>query len=423
MSTLGDLLNGTLDTIAAPGQYTRGLLSGRPGEKLGGRDMLESWGMLRPNKPGFDMGDVAGFLAEAIVDPINLIPLGAIGGALKLSRGAKAAKGLGLMEDALGAVSQVGPGKTLAGLSMDSIDDLKSALAVGGNDAMRNAAMSIRPREMRLGLQDIGQEYVDKFADTVARTGEQNVINPNSGLHMWRDARRGLSDAERLAQNRYGAIKTYLLDEQPIDMEAMYNSNARLVPESLGSKTVKLDEFGRPVIRQTIDPETGNAIIARGAPRSIGMQQTHAGSNLDMQPYGRHEGTHYMHDAENMADDTYQYLQAVPGRGAEQLKAAGSFQDLPVTEALVQDFTHPKEIYSRVNELRGALRDLGMPDLPGALKAGEKVAGFGPRANEVIDEMTRAYGVPLVRELIRNLPIMAGAVAAPVAASIYGDQA
>ena len=64
-----------LDT---PGAYTRGLFGGQAGERISGRQMLQNWGALGENKQGFDMGDFAGFLAEVLFDPINLIPFGSI---------------------------------------------------------------------------------------------------------------------------------------------------------------------------------------------------------------------------------------------------------------------------------------------------------------------------------------------------------
>lgn len=68
-----ELLSGLGYVLDTPGALTRGLLSGRPGERASGRDMLESWGVLGANQEGLDWGDAAGFGAEMLVDPLNLL--------------------------------------------------------------------------------------------------------------------------------------------------------------------------------------------------------------------------------------------------------------------------------------------------------------------------------------------------------------
>lgn len=68
--------SGVLNILDMPGSYLRGALGGRLGERLSGRDMLEEWGILDENQEGFDGGDVAGFGADVLLDPLN-----ALGGA------------------------------------------------------------------------------------------------------------------------------------------------------------------------------------------------------------------------------------------------------------------------------------------------------------------------------------------------------
>jgi hypothetical protein len=67
------LLSGLGYVLDTPGSLARGVLSGRPGERVGGREMLEEWGALEENKPGLDWGDALGFGAEMLVDPLNLL--------------------------------------------------------------------------------------------------------------------------------------------------------------------------------------------------------------------------------------------------------------------------------------------------------------------------------------------------------------
>lgn len=76
---LFELLGDVGYVLDTPGALTRGLLSGRPFERASGREMLESWGILDPNKEGFDAGDVAGFGADVIVDPLNILGAGILG--------------------------------------------------------------------------------------------------------------------------------------------------------------------------------------------------------------------------------------------------------------------------------------------------------------------------------------------------------
>lgn len=58
------------------------------GPESTGRELLEKVGLLGRNTPGFDVGDVAGFLAEVVGDPLTY--LGGVGVATKAGKGAKA---------------------------------------------------------------------------------------------------------------------------------------------------------------------------------------------------------------------------------------------------------------------------------------------------------------------------------------------
>lgn len=76
-----------LDT---PGALLRGLLAGKPGERVAGRDLLEQYGLVGANTDqGWipDAGDLAGFAADTLLDPLNLI-----GGGLVKTAAGKAAK-------------------------------------------------------------------------------------------------------------------------------------------------------------------------------------------------------------------------------------------------------------------------------------------------------------------------------------------
>jgi hypothetical protein len=101
------------ETLDKPGRAIRGLLAGQPGElanlipfsdsigltdpqqSVSGRGLLEQYGMLGPNEDGIDLGDVAGFGAEVLLDPTTYLTLGASA----LSKGGNVAKRAGLMKE------------------------------------------------------------------------------------------------------------------------------------------------------------------------------------------------------------------------------------------------------------------------------------------------------------------------------------
>lgn len=67
-----------------------------PSQAVGGRDLLEKSGLLAKNKPGFDLGDLAGFAAEVALDPATYLTLGASA----LTKTGKAAKLAGVLPKA-----------------------------------------------------------------------------------------------------------------------------------------------------------------------------------------------------------------------------------------------------------------------------------------------------------------------------------
>lgn len=92
---LMELLGYVGETLDKPGRAFRGILAGRPDELLNlvpfsdtagwtdpaqrttGRQLLEKYGMLDPGTPGeFEPGDVAGFGADLLTDPLNWLGAG-----------------------------------------------------------------------------------------------------------------------------------------------------------------------------------------------------------------------------------------------------------------------------------------------------------------------------------------------------------
>ncbi|MDE2101133.1 MAG: hypothetical protein KGL39_28050 [Patescibacteria group bacterium] len=56
-------------------------------KRKSGRELLEHYGLVRPNEDGLDAGDIAGFLAEGVLDPLNLL-----GGGIAAKLGGKMLK-------------------------------------------------------------------------------------------------------------------------------------------------------------------------------------------------------------------------------------------------------------------------------------------------------------------------------------------
>lgn len=138
-SLLRQLAQGTMsgleyvgNTLDKPGRAVRGLLGGRPEElaalipfsdtlgltdinnAVSGRDLLEQYGLLNRNKPGFDPGDIAGFGVEMALDPLSFI-----GGPVNaLTKGGRAAlKAAGSIDEATGVM------KKLKGLTPKAMAD------------------------------------------------------------------------------------------------------------------------------------------------------------------------------------------------------------------------------------------------------------------------------------------------------------
>jgi hypothetical protein len=102
-----DTLNWLGESVTKPSAAVLGLMAGRPGqlanlipfsdtmgltnprERTTGRGLLEGWGMSK-NRPGLDMGDVAGFGVEMATDPLNWLGLGMIGRTSKAANAARA---------------------------------------------------------------------------------------------------------------------------------------------------------------------------------------------------------------------------------------------------------------------------------------------------------------------------------------------
>jgi hypothetical protein len=126
LGTIGRRALGGLGYVAGaldkPRRAVAGLLGGRPREllnvlpfsdalgltdeteALSGRQLLEQYGVLGPNQEGFDLGDVAGFVADVGLDPLTYATFGA--GALTKA---------GLAAKKAGTLATTGAGRIAAG--------------------------------------------------------------------------------------------------------------------------------------------------------------------------------------------------------------------------------------------------------------------------------------------------------------------
>lgn len=209
MSFIGDLLNkaqyvaGVLDK---PGRVVRNALGGNnPVNGLtdfstnevvnspaapSGRDLLEQYGVLGPNTPGFDMGDVAGLAAEIATDPLTY--LGGLGLAKKgLALGSKAAKGAkaiggaaakkalpGAARKALpgsvrGAIAAAEEAKALPQAAAKALPGPSGALVPAGRSA---TSIAVRQADEALpAVDDVARSLVDEAASPLA--GKTRIID------------------------------------------------------------------------------------------------------------------------------------------------------------------------------------------------------------------------------------------------------
>lgn len=155
-----------LDT---PGAWVRGLLVGRlpGGERVSGRELLEHYGLLGPNRPGFDWGDVAGFAAEVLLDPLTYLTFGV--GAL--TKAGKLAKMAGILAKAerggavAGEAARAAKGAKVLTLARRAAavgprvarmrTTLRQAIERGGSKAQE--AVKAAAKAMRIGDEELAK--------------------------------------------------------------------------------------------------------------------------------------------------------------------------------------------------------------------------------------------------------------------------
>jgi len=134
--------------------FIRRFIKNPPGEpeRISGRELLERYGILGRNQPGLDVGDVAGFVTEVLLDPLTYLSFGT---GAALSKGGQLAKAAGVLKLAErgGRV-----GKRVARMTT-TLEDL---IRIGGPEAAKAietaaAARKIRPERLaKLMKQPLG---------------------------------------------------------------------------------------------------------------------------------------------------------------------------------------------------------------------------------------------------------------------------
>lgn len=158
--------SGALDLLDMPGSYTRGLLAGRPGERLSGTDLLNNYGV--------DPGDgVGGFLANMGVgiatDPLTY----AIPGATAILKGAR---GLSLGR-ALPLRREVTFVKNAGSSSARPVGGFRTATGVPNMERLGETAATMNALESRLGAipGDVQGMY---FPSTRTGAVMETAVNP-----------------------------------------------------------------------------------------------------------------------------------------------------------------------------------------------------------------------------------------------------
>ncbi len=232
LSTAGDLLD-------MPGSYLRGALSGRPGERASGREMLQNWGVAGENQPGLDFGDVAGFGAEALLDPLSLAApaLGAIKGLRGIQAGTKAAQGLAHADDASPLV------KAMAGFAGEESGALRPFMEIGRRtdpDYINSVPWWHGTATPGLTPQSLDPMKTDPgglFGRGIYKTADPNIAGGPGGYAKAR-MEQGLGEWER---NAFGAVSGQAKDNPELQSRIVASLGGLLdAPGFMGGDPAKL---------------------------------------------------------------------------------------------------------------------------------------------------------------------------------------
>jgi hypothetical protein len=414
--SLRDVLGGIGYAVDTPGALLRGVLAGKPGQRATGRDVLR----LGENKPGLDAGDVAGFLAEMVLDPVNLV-----GGALAVKgaklatnalRGRAIAKGVSVARN-VAAPSKLGqivahsvPVESVVGAAekapalarpviQQSVESAKGHLG----DVLSEITQS-RPTAdiLREGVKEAGAHHFRKMSRSGIEAGQ--ITNPHSQLQLFDDASLGRAQIEKAMQ---GKVLIAQSDQMP-NSAAYYNQGGIWFdPKTLKVKSTAEHIGYHPII------ENAEADKLRHA--------------------ARHEGTHLITGPDNLSEPLKTYLRrakdaresvdwnSVHKRGKDprfQAKHVPAAFDNPAEE--FDYLTDPHEVMARVATTRMALTKMA-PHLHNRALSTPDLAHFlSPDTSDLV----RAYGPRLTKHLLKVLPaVPLGAIPLAAASSQQSNQA
>lgn len=292
-----ELAGNVLDT---PGSFVRGLLAGDPGRAFGGildpsqrvsgRDLLEQYGALGKNKPGLDWGDVGGFAAEVLADPLTYTGVGL------LTKGGQAASKTGKLSR--GLVNQIKAGERslvsfglpfTQGAEFTGDAAAKTAQAIGrtarrpvdASDTLLGFAGADKP--ISRGLDYGGRVARAVFDPAVAghvdpRTQElaSEIASKRYGTESrYTAAARGGSKVIDVAANDFATVMPQLPPQfQGVGHRSLFERTARLAAEAdpdpaIGASRAVDDLFGpghdqlKPLFQRTVEqlrPELDNPI-------------------------------------------------------------------------------------------------------------------------------------------------------------------
>lgn len=172
MSIGGEIFNAVMYGLDTPGALTRGLLA-NAGDMLTGRDsfqgyratgdeLVEAWGWLDEDEDSFGAQDAAGFAADMLVDPLNLLGAGLITKGLKgTSYAAKAAKAADTAGDAAKAADKAGDASRAISTAKDASPLATRAPSIG------STAYSVASPVVGVGLMSQNENnnpYVNAIA-------------------------------------------------------------------------------------------------------------------------------------------------------------------------------------------------------------------------------------------------------------------
>lgn len=220
-----------LDT---PGALLRGLLAGRAGERVGGRELLETWGVLGENQAGFDAGDVAGFGAEMLLDPLNLVG----GGLVK--------RGLGLADDAADASRSVKASTTQRQLLPETVQKINKWATEGADP--------------RFGGPKFQLNDADDFKDLYMRSQDWASFDEATGKRVKVPNALVVAkvEANKQGEGTYRALHDELMKyNRPIVVEAVGNQPFMDKLDHMGYQKIASDYesgFGHNYVYPPIDP-------------------------------------------------------------------------------------------------------------------------------------------------------------------------